>query len=150
MRRTNRYFDSQGRTLFDRDVDLGVVALPEAAPTSDSDGYALGYQARPGGTAHAPYVVLMASFQTGTSPSAEFGLYLYFGEARDFSQKWQLIRVSSINSDIASGPSFIMLPTLGAERYAVAVRSAAGSPGHIYMHARAINDDQARVLSMAG
>ena len=150
MRRTNRYFDSQGRTLFDRDVDLGVVVLPEASPTTDADGHALGYQARPGGTAHAPYVVLMASFQAGTAPSAEFALYLYFGEARDFSQKWQLIRVASINSDIAAGPSFIMLPTLGAERYDVRVRSTSGSPGHIFMHARAINDDQARVLSMAG
>ena len=149
MRRTNRYFDSQGRTLFDRDVDLGVVVLPESAPTTINDGYQLGYQARPGGTAHAPYVVLMADFQAGTDPSVEFGLYLYFGEARDFTQKWQLIRVASINSNISSGPSFIMLPTLGAERYDVRVRSVTGSPEHIFMHARAINDDQARVLGMA-
>lgn len=149
MRRTNRYFDSQGRTLFDRDVDLGSVSVPESGPTSDSDGYQLGYQARPGGSAFAPYVILLADLQAGTSPTVEFDLYLYFHEARDFTNPWQLIRVASVTDDVGAGPSFVLLPTLGAQRYDARVRTVTGSPTHVYMHARAINDDQARILGMA-
>lgn len=150
MRRTNRYFDSQGRTLFDRSVDLGSVSVPEAAPSSDSDGYPLGHQVKLGGAAHAPYVLLLVDLDGGTTPSAEFNLYLYFGGAVGFSNKWQLIRVASATDDISSGPSFLLLPTLGAERYDARVRSVTGSPSHVYMHARAINDDQARILGMTG
>jgi len=149
MRRTNRYFDSQGRTLFDRDVDLGSVSVPEAAPTSDTDGYPLGYQARPGGSAFAPYVILLADLQGGTDPSAEFNLFLYFGEAKDFANQWQLIRVASVTDDVSSGPSFVLLPTLGAERYDARVRSVSGAPSHVLLHVRAINDDQARILGMS-
>lgn len=149
MRRTNRYFDSQGRTLLDKDVDLGIVSVPESGPTSSTDGYPLGYQARPGGAAFAPYVLLLADYEGGSDPSADFNMFLYFGEARDFSNSWQLIRVASITSSVASGPSYILLPTLGAERYDARVRSVTGSPTHVYMHARAINDDQARILGMA-
>lgn len=149
MRRTNRYFDSQGRTLFDRDVDLGSIAVPEASPTSDTDGYPLGYQARPGGAAFAPYVILLADLGGGSSPTVEFDLYLFFHEARDFSNQWQRIRVAAVTDDVASGPSFVLLPTLGAQRYDARVRSVSGSPTNVYMHARAINDDQARVLGMS-
>lgn len=149
MRRTNRYFDSQGRTLFDRDVALGSITIPEASPTSDSDGYPLGYQARPGGVAFAPYVILLIDIDGGTAPVVEFNFYLYFHEARDFSNKWQLIRVASVLDDVASGPSFVLLPTLGAHRYDARVRSVTGSPSSVFMHARAINDDQARILGMS-
>lgn len=149
MRRTNRYFDSQGRTLFDRDVDLGSVSVPEAGPTSDSDGYPLGYTARPGGAAFAPYVILLADLAGGTDPTVDFNLYLYFHEAQDFANQWQLIRVATVTDDVANGPSFVLLPTLGAQRYDARVRTTTGSPTRVYMHARAINDDQARILGMS-
>lgn len=150
MRRTNRHFDSQGRALFDRDVDLGLVSIPEVGPTSDSDGYPLGYQARPGGAAFAPYVVLLADLGGGIDPTVVFDLYLYFHEAVGFSNRWQLIRAVTVTDSTSSGPSFAMLPTLGAHRYDARVRTVTGSPTHVYMHARAINDDQARILGMSG
>lgn len=148
MRRTNRYFDSQGRTLFDRDVDLGSISVPESAPSSESDGYALGFQARPGGAAFAPYVLLLADLSGGSSPAAEFDLYLYFEEAQNFPSRWKLMTTDSVTDNIANGPSFILMPTLGAARFAAGVRNVSGSPSRIFIHARAINDDQAYILGM--
>ena len=141
-------FDFQGRTLLDREITFSGLGLPEADPSAPADGVALGFPVRPGGVAYAPYILVLGDFTGGTSPEAVLSLYLYFDEGYDLNSMWQMIRRGEVVDSVASGPTYLLLPTLGASRFEVKVYSASGSPTKLALHVRAISNEQAVMLGV--
>lgn len=130
-----------GRTIFNRSVSL--ASLPESAPSTATDGYSMLLEAKLGGGVIPPYILVVTDIAGGASnATVTLDAYLRFEYAR-FLGRWQLIKRATISDDLAEARTFVIVPTLGANRIAVVAQSSTGSPTSLLMHGRAINDDQA-------
>jgi hypothetical protein len=129
-----------GRKLID--TTRAVGALPEADPATVAHGHDI-MLASKAGRVSPEYLLLTFDHTLGTSFT--FDLWLYYADVVNVAG-WQKISTHSVSDTLATAPSVFAVPTMGASRAAVILKTQVGGVTNVHYTIRAIDSEEALTL----
>jgi hypothetical protein len=127
----NNGFRIAGRTV-------ALAYVPEDLPSTENDGQPIVVTLESHLTIVPPFFLCIAEIVGGTNALADLHAYAYYANTTQLTNKWQRIRSAIANGDTLT---YLPIPTVGASRIAVVVRSLSSGATSVRLELFAVSDE---------